>query len=104
MNIAKNTVCLWYDDDAEGAARFLCRNLSRLLSWRDRPLPRRLSLREEGDVITVEFTVMGVACIGSNGGPDFQHNETFSFQVATEDQRRKQTVTGMPLWAMVVRK
>lgn len=41
---------------------------------------------KEGDVITVEFTVMGVACIGLNGGPDFQHNEAFSFQVATEDQ------------------
>lgn len=86
MNIAKNTICLWYDADAEGAARFYAETFPDSSVGAINPAPGDYPSGKEGDVITVEFTVMGVACIGLNGGPDFQHNEAFSFQVATEDQ------------------
>ena len=86
MNIAKNTICLWYDDDAEGAARFYTETFPNSSVGAINLAPGDYPSGKEGDVITVEFTVMGVACIGLNGGPDFQHNEAFSFQVATEDQ------------------
>ena len=86
MNIAKNTVCLWYDDDAEGAARFYAETFPGSSVGAINLAPGDYPSGKEGDVITVEFTVMGVACIGLNGGLGFQHNETFSFQVATVDQ------------------
>ena len=86
MNISKNTICLWYDDDAEGAARFYAETFPNSSVGAINLAPGDYPSGKEGDVITVEFTVMGVACIGLNGGPDFQHNEAFSFQVATEDQ------------------
>ena len=86
MNISKNTICLWYDDDAEGAARFYAETFPDSSVGAINLAPGDYPSGKEGDVITVEFTVMGVACIGLNGGPGFQHNETFSFQVATEDQ------------------
>ncbi|MCU4450248.1 VOC family protein [Acinetobacter lwoffii] len=86
MNISKNTICLWYDDDAEGAARFYAETFPDSSVGAINLAPGDYPSGKEGDVITVEFTVMGVACIGLNGGPDFQHNEAFSFQVATEDQ------------------
>ena len=86
MNISKNTICLWYDDDAEGAARFYAETFPGSSVGAINLAPGDYPSGKEGDVITVEFTVMGVACIGLNGGPDFQHNEAFSFQVATEDQ------------------
>ena len=84
--IPKNTICLWYDDDAEGAARFYAETFPDSSVGAINLAPGDYPSGKEGDVITVEFTVMGVACIGLNGGPDFQHNEAFSFQVATEDQ------------------
>ncbi len=86
MNIAKNTICLWYDHDAEEAARFYAETFLNssvgaiVLALGDYPSGK------VGDVMTVDFTVLGVPCIGLNGGPVFQHNESFSFQVATEDQ------------------
>ncbi|WP_216936939.1 MULTISPECIES: VOC family protein [unclassified Acinetobacter] len=86
MNIAKNTLCLWYDDDAEAAARFYADTFPYSSIDAINLAPGDYPSGKEGDVITVEFTLMGVACIGLNGGPDFQHNEAFSFQVATEDQ------------------
>lgn len=86
MNIAKNTICLWYDDDAEGPARFYAETFPDSSVGAINLAPGDYPSGKEGDVITVEFTVTGVACIGLNGGPDFQHNEAFSFQVATEDQ------------------
>jgi predicted 3-demethylubiquinone-9 3-methyltransferase (glyoxalase superfamily) len=66
---AKNTICLWYDGDAEDAARFYAETFP-----------------DSSVVLTVEFTVMGIPCLGLNGGPAFKHNEAFSFQVATADQ------------------
>lgn len=86
MNIAKNTICLWYDHDAEEAARFYAETFpdssvgAIVLALGDYPSGK------EGDVITVNFTVLGIPCIGLNGGPEFKHNEAFSFQVATQDQ------------------
>ena len=84
--IAKNTICLWYDDDAQDAARFYAETFLDSSVGAVHRAPGDYPSGKEGDVLTVEFTVLGVACIGLNGGPAFKHNEAFSFQVATEDQ------------------
>jgi 2-polyprenyl-6-hydroxyphenyl methylase/3-demethylubiquinone-9 3-methyltransferase len=84
--IAKNTICLWYEDDAEGAARFYAKTFPDSSVGVVHRAPGDYPSGKEGDVLTVEFTVLGVACLGLNGGPAFKHNEAFSFQVATEDQ------------------
>jgi predicted 3-demethylubiquinone-9 3-methyltransferase (glyoxalase superfamily) len=83
---AKNTVCLWYDKDAEDAARFYAGTFPDSSVGAVHRAPGDFPSGEQGDVLTVEFTVMGIPCIGLNGGPMFRHNEAFSFQVATEDQ------------------
>ena len=85
-NIAKNTICLWYDDGAEDAARFYAETFPDSSVGAAHRAPGDYPSGKEGGVLTVEFTVLGVACIGLNGGPAFKHNEAFSFQVATEDQ------------------
>ena len=85
-NIAKNTICLWYDGGAEDAARFYAETFPDSLVGAVHRAPGDYPSGKEGDVLTVEFTVLGVACLGLNGGPAFKHNEAFSFQVATEDQ------------------
>ncbi|MER2512651.1 MAG: VOC family protein [Nitrosomonas ureae] len=84
--IAKNTICLWYDNDAEGAARFYAETFPNSSVGAVHRAPGDYPSGKEGDVLTVEFIVMGVPCLGLNGGPAFTHNEAFSFQVATEDQ------------------
>ncbi|MBK5001127.1 VOC family protein [Pseudomonas sp. S31] len=83
---AKNTICLWYDQDAEEAARFYAKTFpgSRVVAVH--PAPSDYPSGKQGDVITVEFVVMGIPCVGLNGGPTFRHSEAFSFQVCTEDQ------------------
>lgn len=86
MNIAKNTICLWYDNDAEGAARFYAETFPNSSIGAVVAAPGDYPSGKEGDIITVEFTVIGIPCIGLNGGAAFQHNEAFSFQVATDDQ------------------
>ena len=86
MNIAKNTICLWYDNDAEGAARFYAETFPDSSIGAVHRAPGNYPSGKEGDVLTVEFIVLGVACVGLNGGPAFKHNEAFSFQVATESQ------------------
>lgn len=86
MNIAKNTICLWYEHDAEAAARFYAETFPDSSVGAVHRAPGHYPAGQEGDVLTVEFTVLGVACVGLNGGPVFKHNEAFSFQVATEDQ------------------
>jgi 2-polyprenyl-6-hydroxyphenyl methylase/3-demethylubiquinone-9 3-methyltransferase len=83
---AKNTVCIWYDKDALQAAEFYAGIFPDSAVGRVARAPGDYPSGHEGDVITVEFTVMGIPCVGLNGGPVFQHNESFSFQVATEDQ------------------
>ena len=83
---AKNTVCLWYNNDAEEAANFYAATFpdSRVVAVHQ--APSDYPSGKAGDVITVEFTVMGVPCVGLNGGTAFKHSEAFSFQVSTEDQ------------------
>jgi predicted 3-demethylubiquinone-9 3-methyltransferase (glyoxalase superfamily) len=85
-SIAKNTICLWFDSDAEGAARFYTETFPNSRVGAVHRAPSDNPSGKEGDVLTVEFTVLGVACLGLNGGPAFKHSEAFSFQVATEDQ------------------
>ncbi len=86
MNIAKNTICLWYDHNAEEAARFYAQTFPDSSVGAIVLAPGDYPSGKEGDVITVNFTVLGIPCIGLNGGPEFKHNEAFSFQVATQDQ------------------
>jgi predicted 3-demethylubiquinone-9 3-methyltransferase (glyoxalase superfamily) len=84
--MAKNTICLWYDTDAEAAARFYAETFPDSAVGAVIRAPGDYPSGKQGDVLVVEFTVAGIACIGLNGGPTFQHNEAFSFQIATEDQ------------------
>jgi predicted 3-demethylubiquinone-9 3-methyltransferase (glyoxalase superfamily) len=83
----KNTICLWYDKDAEAAARFYAETFPDSSVGDVTYAPADFPGGKKGDALTVEFTVLGIPCIGLNGGPvDFKHNEAFSFQVETEDQ------------------
>jgi 2-polyprenyl-6-hydroxyphenyl methylase/3-demethylubiquinone-9 3-methyltransferase len=83
---AKNTICLWYNGDAEAAARFYAATFPDSAVKAVRRAPGDYPAGKPGDVLTVEFTVLGIPCLGLNGGPTFKHSETFSFQVATADQ------------------
>ena len=83
---AKNTVCLWYDGTALDAARFYAETFPDSSVDAIHHAPGDFPSGKEGDVLVVEFTVMGIPCIGLNGGSAFKHNEAFSFQVATDDQ------------------
>ena len=82
----KNTICLWYDHDAEEAARFYARTFPDSAVGAVRRAPGDFPGGKAGAVLVVEFTVCGVPCIGINGGEMFKHSEAFSFQIATEDQ------------------
>ncbi|MEO7101759.1 MAG: VOC family protein [Gemmatimonadaceae bacterium] len=82
----KNTVCIWYDSDAEEAARFYAKTFPDSSVDAVNHAPGDYPSGKKGDVLTVEFTVLGIPCIGLNGGPMFKHDEAFSFQVATDDQ------------------
>ena len=84
--MAKNTICLWYDKDAETAAHFYAKTFPDSAVGTIFRAPSDYPSGKAGDVLTVEFTVAGVPCIGLNGGPIFKHNEAFSFQIATDDQ------------------
>ena len=86
MTIAKNTVCLWYDGDAEEAARFYASTFPDSAVGAVHRAPSDYPAGKQGDVLTVEFSVMGIPCLGLNGGPMFKHSEAFSFQIATTDQ------------------
>lgn len=85
-NIAKNTICLWYENGAEVAARFYAETFPNSRVGAVHRAPGDYPSGQEGDILTVDFTVLGVACLGLNGGPAFKQSEAFSFQVATEDQ------------------
>lgn len=86
MNPPKNLVCLWYDRDAEEAARFYARTFPDSSVLAVHRAPGDYPAGKEGDVLTVEFTVLGIPCLGLNGGPATKHSMAFSFQVATADQ------------------
>jgi 2-polyprenyl-6-hydroxyphenyl methylase/3-demethylubiquinone-9 3-methyltransferase len=84
--LAKNTICLWYDGTAEAAANFYAETFPDSSVGAVHRAPGDFPSGKKGDVLTVEFTVMGIPCLGLNGGPAFKHSEAFSFQVATDDQ------------------
>ena len=82
----KNTICLWYDKDAEAAARFYAKTFPDSSVGAIHHAPGDYPDGKQGDVLVVEFTVAGIPCIGLNGGPQFKPDEAFSFQIATDDQ------------------
>ena len=84
--MTKNTICVWFDKEAESAARFYAETFPDSSVGAIVRAPADFPSGKEGDLLTVEFTVVGVPCLGLNGGPFFKHNEAFSFQIATDDQ------------------
>ena len=93
----KNTLCLWYDKDAEEAAHFYAKTFPDSSVGAVHRAPTDFPGGKEGDVLTVLFTVVGIPCVGLNGGPIFKHSEAFSFQIATDDQEETDR-----LWNAVV--
>ena len=83
---AKNTICIWYDKDAEAAAHFYASIFPDTHVNAVFRAPGDYPSGKQGDVLTVDFTVCGIPCIGLNGGPMFKHSEAFSMQIATDDQ------------------
>ncbi len=84
--IAKNTICLWFDKGAEDAASFYASTFPDSKVTHVFRAPSDFPGGKSGDVLTVDFTVCGIPCMGLNGGPTFKQSEAFSFQIATEDQ------------------
>ena len=84
--IPKNTICLWYDNDALGAAQFYAATFPDSEVGRHMTAPSDFPGGKAGQLLTLEFTVFGIPCVGLNGGPIFPHSEAFSFQIATDDQ------------------
>lgn len=84
--MAKNTICVWYDKEAEAAARFYAATFPDSRVGRVYRAPADYPAGKAGDVLLVEFTVAGIPCVGLNGGPNVKHSEAFSFQIVTEDQ------------------
>ncbi|URL56850.1 VOC family protein [Luteibacter flocculans] len=82
----KNTICLWYDKDAFEAATFYAETFPDSAVGTIHPAPGDYPEGKQGSILMVEFTVMGIPCLGMNGGPMVKHSEAFSFQVATDDQ------------------
>ncbi|RZT42141.1 VOC family protein [Cupriavidus agavae] len=83
---SKNTICLWFDGEAEAAANFYAKTFPDSRVTAVHRAPSDYPSGKEGDVLTVDFTVAGIPCVGLNGGPYFKHSEAFSFQIATDDQ------------------
>lgn len=81
-----NTICLWYDREAEAAARFYASVFPDSALGKIHHAPGDYPAGKEGAVLLVEFTVVGLPCVGLNGGPEFRHNEAFSFQILTDSQ------------------
>ena len=86
MAIAKNTICIWYDKDAEAAANFYAKTFPNSSVGAVHRAPSDFPSGKAGDTLVVDFTVAGIPCIGLNGGPAFQQSEAFSMQIATDDQ------------------
>jgi predicted 3-demethylubiquinone-9 3-methyltransferase (glyoxalase superfamily) len=86
MSIPKNTICLWYDKDAEAAAEFYAATFPDSAVTAVQTAPTDFPGGMAGQVLTVEFTVLGIPCMGLNGGPAFPQTQAFSFQVATDTQ------------------
>ncbi|MDD4976119.1 MAG: VOC family protein [Bacteriovorax sp.] len=86
MQISKNQICLMFDKEAEEAANFYAETFPNSSVRSVHKAPDDYPMGKAGDVLTVEFTVLGIPCIGVNGGSYFKHSEAFSFQIATDDQ------------------
>ena len=86
MAIHKNTICIWYDGAARQAAQFYAATFPDSKVIAVHTAPSDYPSGKKGDELTVEFTVLGIPCLGLNGGPTFKHSEAFSFQIATDDQ------------------
>src|SRR4026207_138880 len=84
--MAKNVICLWYDGAAEEAARFYAKTFPNSSVTAVHQAPGDFPDGKQGQALTVEFTVLGVPCLGLNGGPLVKHSEALSFQIITEDQ------------------
>lgn len=84
--VSKNTICVWYENDALGAAQFYAKTFPDSAVGAVHRAPGDFPSGKEGDVLTVDFTVCGIPCIGLNGGTAFRQSEAFSFQIATDDQ------------------
>jgi predicted 3-demethylubiquinone-9 3-methyltransferase (glyoxalase superfamily) len=84
--IGKNTICLWFDGTALEAAQFYAATFPDSEVGAVFRAPGDYPAGKQGDVLTVSFTVMGIPCLGLNGGHGVAHSEAFSFQVATDDQ------------------
>lgn len=84
--MTENVICLWYENAAEEAARFYAQTFPNSAVTAIHHAPGDFPDGKQGQVLTVEFTVLGVSCLGLNGGPTFKHSEAFSFQIITEDQ------------------
>src|SRR5205809_2093646 len=82
----KNTICLWFNKDAHEAARFYAATFPDSKVTAVHTAPSDYPGGKKGDELTVEFTVVGIPCLGLNGGPEFKHTEAFSFQIATDNQ------------------
>ncbi len=93
----KNTICLWFDRDAFEAAQFYANTIPDSSVGAVMRAPGDYPDGKEGDVLTVEFTVAGIPCVGLNGGPVFQQSQAFSFQIATDDQAETDR-----LWSAIV--
>lgn len=85
-SIPKNTICLWFDKEAEEAARFYASVFPDSEVTAVHKAPSDYPSGKEGDVLVVTFTVLGIPCLGLNDGPEFPQSEAFSFQVATDTQ------------------
>jgi len=94
----KNTICLWYESAAVDAARFYAETFPDSTVGAVHRAPSDYPSGKQGDVLTVEFTVIGIPCVGLNGGSQFKHSEAFSFQIATDDQAETDR-----LWNAIVR-
>lgn len=97
MTSAKNTICLWYDSEAEAAARFYAATFPDSAVTAVQTAPSDFPGGMAGQVLAVEFTVLGIPCMGLNGGPAFPHTQAFSFQVATDTQDETERY-----WAAIV--
>lgn len=97
MMPAKNTICLWFDGEAEAAANFYAKTFPDSSVDAVHRAPADYPAGKQGDVLTVEFSVMGLRCLGLNGGPGIRHSEAFSFQVSTETQAETDS-----LWAAII--
>lgn len=83
---SKNTICLWFDGDAVDAATFYAKTFPNSNIGKSFYSPSDYPGGKQGDVLTVDFTIAGIPCIGLNGGSQFKHSEAFSFQIATDNQ------------------